>query len=185
MEINEKELTIIKEIANNHLPNQRIIAKNTGLSLGLVNLIIKRLINKGYIKTKNLNKKKIQYILTTRGLAEKAKKSYYFTLKTIEQFKLTNKKIQDLISDYYQKGIRKFIILPDNELATLVELAIKTSNLPELKYTKVSNLNQSDLNSPAGEGTAVFITDQMKNNLKNDKNCIEIISYLANSGIYF
>ncbi len=42
MEITDKELTIIKEIANNHQPNQRGIAKNTGLSLGLVNLIIKR-----------------------------------------------------------------------------------------------------------------------------------------------
>lgn len=107
MEVNDKELVILKESAINHLPGQREIAKNSRFSLGLINLIIKRLISKGLIKTKRLNKKRIQYIVTTKGFAEQAKKSYYYTLKTIEQFKLINQKIQDLVIECHNRGTRE------------------------------------------------------------------------------
>ena len=81
--VSEKEFAVINEISNNHLPDQRTIADRAGISLGMTNLIIKRLIGKGYIKAKQLDKRKIQYLITPKGFSEKANKSYNFALKTI------------------------------------------------------------------------------------------------------
>ena len=97
MEITEKEFAVIKEISGNHLPDQRTISHRTGISLGLTNLIIKRLITKGYIKATQLNRKKIQYMLTPKGFSEKADKSYRFALKTITHFRMLKDNIQNIL----------------------------------------------------------------------------------------
>ncbi len=180
MEVNDKELVILKEIAINHLPDQRKIAKNSSFSLGLVNLIIKRLVNKGLIKTKRLNKKRIQYIMTAKGFAEQTKKSYHYTLETIKQFKLMNKKIQDLVTGCHKKGIREIVILSDMELTIMIEMAIKSSNLDDLQCRVINN--PADYQRSNG---SILLTDGAKmNGLKSSKDTagIDIIEYLAHSG---
>jgi DNA-binding MarR family transcriptional regulator len=79
--IGERELRIIEEISQNQNLTQRKISHKLGLSLGMTNIILKRLASKGYIKVKGLNRRKVQYILTPKGFAEKTKKSYRYFLK--------------------------------------------------------------------------------------------------------
>ncbi len=43
----------------------------------------KNAIKKGYVKALQLNRRKIQYMLTPKGFSEKAKKSYSYTVRTI------------------------------------------------------------------------------------------------------
>ena len=176
MEVNEKELVILKEIAINHSPGQREIAKNSSFSLGLVNLIIKRLISKGLIKTKRLNQKRIQYIMTAKGFAEQTKRSYYYTLKTIEQFKMINKEIQDLVITCHKQGIREIVALGNKEFTMMIEMAIKSSNLEGLKYRAIADLADKQI----GHGSVLF-TAGMK---INSPNTIDVIEYLANYGVY-
>ena len=127
MEISEKEFAVIREISNNHLPDQRTIATRTGISLGLTNLIMKRLVKMGYVKAKQLTSKKIQYILTPIGFKEKAKKSYNFTLKTINTVKTMREAIQGLIVKRNKAGITNFEIHGDSELADIAEIALNNS----------------------------------------------------------
>jgi DNA-binding MarR family transcriptional regulator len=83
--VNENELKIIEEISREKGLTQRDLSKKTNLSLGAVNIILKRLVGRGALKTKNLNPKKIEYIITPKGFAEKAKKSYNYFLKTVKK----------------------------------------------------------------------------------------------------
>ncbi|HCJ65804.1 MAG TPA: hypothetical protein DHV62_00380 [Elusimicrobia bacterium] len=137
--MNEREFAIIKEITNNHCPNQRLIARKLGISLGLTNLIIKRLIRKGYLKVSQLNSHKVQYILTPQGFAEKTKKSYYYTLDTIAVLRTLKQKIQKIVLSEYNKGVHKFVIQGDSELAELVEISLRDLNLENLEYLKAGN----------------------------------------------
>jgi len=183
-EINEKELAVIREISNNNLPDQRTISKNTGISLGLTNLIIKRLIKKGYIKILQLNKRKIQYILTPKGFTEKAKKSYNYTIKTINLLKLMKEKIKELIIQLYNEGNREFVIIGNNELASIIELSFKEINLSDLKYNKSYNKNNL---IKKNSKNIIFLTDTNSKIFKyknSSDNVYDIISYLSNSGIY-
>src|SRR5271157_2861065 len=137
--VSEKEFAVINEIFNNHLPDQRTIASRAGISLGLTNLIIKRLIGKGYVKAKQLNKKKIQYLLTPKGFSEKASKSYNFTLKTIEMLKSVRERIQGLLQQKYNEGFSEFTISGVGDILHLCELAIKQLNKGDIKYIIDSN----------------------------------------------
>jgi DNA-binding MarR family transcriptional regulator len=137
MEINEKEFAVISEISNNHRPSQRIIAKRVGISLGLTNLIIKRLIKKGYIKIKEVPPRTVQYMLTPKGFAEKAKKSYDFTLRTIKSIANIRENIQEIILEEYRKGARDFAIFGNDELAIITEIAFQNLRLNDLKFNRV------------------------------------------------
>ena len=144
-EISERELKIIDEISRDRNLTQRKISQGLGISLGLTNLILRRLSSKGYIKIKGLDRRKVQYILTPKGFTEKAKRSYRYLLKTIHSLKEIKKKIQQLILIEYERGKTHFIILGDGELADIIELSLKDLNKSELRYRRVSKLK--DINS--------------------------------------
>jgi len=161
--MDEKEFAVIREISNNYLPDQRTIARKVGISLGITNLIIKRLVRTGYIKIKQLNRKKIQYILTPKGFSEKAKKSYNYTLKTIKQLRAIREGIQELILKEYRNGKTEFIIEGEDDLADITELAFKNLSHLNLKYSR---------NGTRKNNCAVLLTKR-------------IINHLANSGIFY
>ena len=122
--ISDRELRIIEEISRDRNLTQRKISHRVALSLGMTNLILKRMVSKGYVKIKGLDKRKVQYILTPKGFIEKTKKSYGYSLKTIHSLKEMKEKIQELISMEYKKGKSHFTILGDGELADIIELSL-------------------------------------------------------------
>jgi len=145
LESTEKELKIINEIDNDLNVTQREISKNSGMSLGMTNIILKKLTNKGYVKVKQLNKKKVQYFLTPKGFTEKAKKSYHYTLKTMEILKAMKFKIQHFILKEYRKGQREFVIYGKGELSDLVEISFRDLGKRDLIYKKVNGNDKATL----------------------------------------
>lgn len=171
--ITEKEFAIISELSSNNSSNQRTVSKKLGISLGLTNLIIKRLAKTGYIKIKQLNRRQIRYVLTPKGFSEKARKSYNYTLRTINSLTLMREKIQDLAIIKYKAGIRNFTIVGDNELADLAEMSLKKLSLPDIKYSRELK-NGKEFNP-------YTLILNAKN--QNGKNSVNLISYLSESGL--
>lgn len=121
--LTEKELTVIDRIGDNSGKiTQRQIAQHTGLSLGLTNLILKRLTKKGYIKIRQLTPKKMHYFLTPKGITEKTSKSYRYIFKTFKEIRNINNRIQTLFQQEYQLGGRKIGIIGDSELTEIIKL---------------------------------------------------------------
>ena len=123
--VNENELKIMDEISKKGDLTQRALSERTKLSLGAVNIIIKRLISRGILKSKSLNPKKIEYMITPKGFTEKAKKSYTYVMKTINLVKLVKGEIAKIVLDEYNKGQKKFVILGHDDLTDIIELALK------------------------------------------------------------
>jgi len=137
--VNENELKIMDEISKKGDLTQRALSERTKLSLGAVNIIIKRLISRGILKSKSLNPKKIEYMITPKGFTEKAKKSYTYVMKTINLVKLVKGEIAKIVLDEYNKGQKKFVILGHDDLTDIIELALKgfdydmTDDIKEIK----------------------------------------------------
>ncbi len=78
----EDRYKLLKLLHDNPDMNQRQIASALGLSLGKVNFCVKALIEKGWIKVGNFsrspNKKAYAYLLTLKGIDEKAKVTFRF-----------------------------------------------------------------------------------------------------------
>ena len=74
----QNEYAILKHLKNNYQTSQREIAERTGLSVGTVNLLIKKMVKKGFVKLERINGRTLRYILTPQGMAEKTQLTYTY-----------------------------------------------------------------------------------------------------------
>ena len=133
--VDDNELKVIDEIAREKNLTQRELSSRTKLSLGAVNLILKRLAKRGLVKTLNLNPRKVEYLITPKGFAEKTKKSYNYILKTVDLVKQVKAAIAKIVLEEFNNGQKKFVILGHDDLADIIELALKG-----FAYARVNDL---------------------------------------------
>ena len=83
--ITEDQLDLMHIIEKDGKVSQRLIAQNSGLSIGKVNYCLKALVDIGFIKIRNFStsNKKLNYvyILTPKGIQEKTAITKQFIIK--------------------------------------------------------------------------------------------------------
>jgi len=96
----ENRYKLLKLLHENPEMNQREIATALGLSLGKVNFCLKAVIEKGWVKagnfSKSSNKKAYVYLLTLRGLEEKAKVTFDFLERKKLEYESLKAEIEEL-----------------------------------------------------------------------------------------
>jgi EPS-associated MarR family transcriptional regulator len=96
----EESLQVLREIDANPKLTQRELSSRLGLSLGKINFLMRALIEKGLIKAENFknssNKSAYLYFLTPLGIEEKAKTTYRFLKRKIEEYEKLEIEIQQL-----------------------------------------------------------------------------------------
>lgn len=84
--MNEQDLKILTNIQKtlevDPNANQRILAQNSNVSLGMMNAVLKRCIERGWLAVKNLNMKKVCYCLTAQGFEEISRRSSNYIKKS-------------------------------------------------------------------------------------------------------
>ncbi len=71
-QLDVRELEMLEKRENNGHLTQRDLSKEVGIALGLVNLLLKKMVKKGWIKIKNVDANKIRYLITPEGAREKS-----------------------------------------------------------------------------------------------------------------
>jgi len=96
----ENRYKLLKLLDENPKMNQREIASALGLSLGKVNFCLKAVVEKGWVKVGNFsrspNKKAYVYLLTLRGIEEKAKVTRDFLLRKEQEYEDLKAEIEEL-----------------------------------------------------------------------------------------
>jgi len=96
----QNQYQILKSLEQDSRSTQRQLSNNLGVSLGKVNYCIKSLIEKGLIKVNNFrnNKNKIQYsyLLTPKGVEEKAKLTLDFIRIKTQEYDALKQEIESL-----------------------------------------------------------------------------------------
>lgn len=96
----EYRYKILKQLESNPEISQRELATELGISLGRVNYCIQALIEKGLVKANNFrnskNKKGYAYLLTPRGIEEKARITVEFLKTKIAEHEELKKEIKNL-----------------------------------------------------------------------------------------
>lgn len=126
--LNEREFELINIIGAQLSLSQRDLSEHLNQSLGNTNMLLRRLISKGYIRMRQLNKRKVEYILTPKGFAEKMRKSVRYTLKTIHSIGIIKENLKPIMISLFEKGERNFIVLGKSDFAMLVEMVFSEMN---------------------------------------------------------
>lgn len=172
--LDEREFELVNIIGAELASNQRDLSRHMDLSLGATNMLIRRLIAKGYIRINQLNKRKVQYILTPKGFSEKLSKSVKYTLKTIHSIELINIKVREVIAGLYEKGERNFVILGKSDFARLVEMALKDLSLHDCQLTYIEKIR------PLQPGEMLLICrEEININSWDSARAVDLIHELA------
>ena len=171
--MDEREFELINIIGAELVPSQRDISRQMDLSLGMTNMLIHRLLTKGYIRIKQLNKKKVEYILTPKGFAEKMQKSIKYTMKTINSIGLIKKSLTEVLNRAYEQGDRKFYILGQSDLAGLIEIVLKEKFHDAYKIAHVNRIT-----SALNDGVVLICREDVKVDVAGIKT-IDLIHELA------
>lgn len=96
----EYRYKILKMLETNPEISQRGLARELGISLGRANYCIQALVEKGLVKANNFrncnNKKNYAYLLTARGIEEKARITVLFLKIKIAEYEELKKEIKNL-----------------------------------------------------------------------------------------
>jgi len=143
--MDEREFELINIIGQKLGSNQRDLSRQLELSLGQTNMLIRRLVAKGLIRISQLNKKKVQYLLTPKGLSEKLAKSVKYPRHTINAIGLIKDHLKDILSELYNQGHRKFYVFSEHDLTFLIESAFRELKHDDAQLTVLKELPYSHL----------------------------------------
>lgn len=135
----EKDYQILEYLQESEYTTQRSIAEKTGLSLGTVNILLKRMIKKGLVKTERLNARSLRYIVTPKGLSEKMKLTYHYVKNSYAYIIKIVNLMEEIILDSKTRGFATiFLYGPDNEVYEILQIALKENDAKYL-YIKEKN----------------------------------------------
>ncbi|MFA5087935.1 MAG: NTP transferase domain-containing protein [Candidatus Omnitrophota bacterium] len=172
--LNEREFELINIIGKRLGSNQRDLSQHLNLSLGQTNMLIRRMVAKGYIRITQLNQKKMMYILTPKGIAEKLRKSVKYTMNTLNAIGLIKARTKNILLKLYREGQRCFYLYSEHDLATLVEIVFAELKLDGAVLTPLKEFPDEELN-----GILLIGKESLPPDRKNLQNRVDLIMDLS------
>jgi DNA-binding MarR family transcriptional regulator len=124
-----RTLKILERVDNGFSPSQRDLARELNISLGLVNSFIKRLALKGYVKITTIPRRRIQYILTPKGMAEKSRLTYRYIQSSYQYYRQAREKLQKLFKELETKDVRRVVFYGASDLAEIAFLSLQETDM--------------------------------------------------------
>jgi len=151
----ENEYQVLNHLHENQITTQRKISQRTGLSLGAVNLLLKKMVRKGFVKVEKLDSRSVRYILTPVGLQEKAHLTYQFVRQSYKQILKINRVLDKLMFDYKINNNGDSVLLygPADEIRDILTLWFKEQSI---NYMAANDLELNTDNQLQGDPRLVI-----------------------------
>ena len=128
-DLDNRELEILERLEDNGHLTQRDLSKDVGIALGLVNHLLKKMVTKGWIKIKNIDSKKIRYLITPEGAREKSSLLYKRVESTIHFYLEAKRVIKDKVIHLKNEGIEDVSIYGINHISEVLFIVLKELEL--------------------------------------------------------
>ena len=129
MDVEEhRDLRVLEAVQQDSRLTQRGLASKLGIALGLANIYLKRMIHKGYVKCVNVQPNRISYLITPRGIAEKARLTYEFMDYSLHLYGEVRQHLRAALRECAAAG-KRVAICGSGEAAELAYLSLKESGL--------------------------------------------------------
>ena len=139
-----KEFSILSYIEQNSDATQRQLSEHVGVSLGMINILLKRLVKKGLVKIERLQPNSVKYFLTPQGIASKLERTYGYIVRTYRELSLFKGSIKSvlhsLITD--RNKDRVWFYGPDDDFIPVIR-ELLASDFPELEERILTEQEQA------------------------------------------
>lgn len=117
-----RELSLLENIERDPDVTQLSLATQLGVAVGTVNWHIKRLIDKGYVKVKRAERRKLRYIITPEGIALRARLTVDYVEQQFLLYRNTRQRVKEHVEKIRQAGFDRVTILGEGDVADICRL---------------------------------------------------------------
>lgn len=117
-----RDLALLQEIEADPDISQAELAESLGVAIGTVNWHIKRLVEKGFIKVKRAQRRKLRYIITPEGVALRARLTVDYVQQSFILFRQIRKRVLSLLTELKAKNIHAVRLEGEGDVAEVCRL---------------------------------------------------------------
>ncbi len=158
-----REMVLLEKIEYDPDITQASLAAQLGVAVGTVNWHLKRLISKGYVKVKRAQRRKLRYIITSEGIAFRARLTVNYIEQSMHLYRLVRERVREAIVELNMAGHNSVRIQGDGDIAdicrlTCLEQGITITDSPEAPVVElrdlqvILHLNSIEEPQPVGDG---------------------------------
>ena len=117
------ELEFLTAIERGEVVTQMTLRKRIGVSIGLINALLKRGIRSGYVKAQKAPLRRYAYCLTPKGFSEKSRLVAIYLDKSLRFFRGARSEYADIFARARAEGRLRLVLVGGGELAEIAILA--------------------------------------------------------------
>ncbi len=117
-----RDLIILERIEQDPDATQASLAAQLGVAVGTINWHLKRLISKGYVKVRRVERRKLRYIITPEGLALRARLTIDYIQTSFHLYRLVRTRVLAVVEELHRNGIKAVRLDGDGDVAEVCRL---------------------------------------------------------------
>ena len=124
MSENQTEITlgVLNAVEGNRNVTQRLVAKDLGVALGLVNSYLKRCIKKGFVKIRHAPANRYSYYLTPAGFSEKSRLTAEYLSSSFNFFRNARLECSRILEECESLDYKRVVLAGAGDLAEIIIL---------------------------------------------------------------
>ena len=147
-----KEFSILSYLDQNSDATQRQLSEHVGVSLGTINILLKRMVKKGLLKIERLQPNSVKYFLTPAGIASKLERTYGYIVRTYRELARFRVRITTLLHSLIPEREKDHVWFfgPDDDFSLLLKEILEAEfSLSEKRVlSDVKDLSKAIQNTP-------------------------------------
>ena len=129
---------ILSEIEAGHPLSQRTLSNRLGITLGMTNLLLRRLVRKGWVRVSRVQPNRIGYFLTPTGIAEKARMSRNYFQDSVRLYASARQRLGEQFALLSQEwplagdaasSAKRIVFLGSGEVAEIAYVCLQETDL--------------------------------------------------------
>ena len=142
---NNRDLIILEEIAKDPDATQAGLATRLGVAIGTINWHLKRLIAKGYIKARRMERRKLRYIITPEGISLRAHMTLDYIQNSFRLYRLVRHRVAEQLTQVRQAGYTCVRLEGEGDVADVCRLTCLEQGMNIVEEVDVPALRVRDL----------------------------------------
>ncbi len=118
-----RELALLENIERDPDITQASLATQLGVAVGTVNWHLRRLIEKGFVKIKRAERKKLRYIITPEGIALRARLTVDYIEQQFLLYHNTRLRVKEHLEAIRRAGYDRVRLLGEGDVADICKLS--------------------------------------------------------------
>jgi DNA-binding MarR family transcriptional regulator len=117
-----RDLILLEHLEHDPDATQASLAAQLGVAVGTINWHLKRLIAKGYVKARRVERRKLRYLITPEGFALRARLTLDYVQNSLRMYRLVRERSIDAVSQVVAAGHSHIFLDGDGDVAEICRL---------------------------------------------------------------